>query len=237
MTVNVLIRDSVMEKIVNLIMNNEILCDIKNDVIHNDNEIKNLENFIEKCANDVLTYLKYDTELNELSIVVSNENEVRALNACYRQKDSTTNVLSFPFEGSLKDAFLEELDDDGVNESIYENDEDGIGDDEIDCIDEEDYEKNVAENDDINDDVLEEFSQIQYLGDVIIDINTVQKESVEYKKPLQHHLVHLIIHSILHLIGYDHMDDEDAKEMEDLEKEILNHFGVVILEDDDGGVA
>ena len=45
-------------------------------------------------------------------------------------------------------------------------------------------------------------------------------------KSFDDHLKHLVVHSVLHLLGYDHIDDEDAKKMEELETKILSNMGV-----------
>ncbi len=48
------------------------------------------------------------------------------------------------------------------------------------------------------------------LGDIIICPEVLAKEALELKKPLQEHWAHIVIHGILHLLGYDHIKDEDA---------------------------
>lgn len=65
-----------------------------------------------------------------------------------------------------------------------------------------------------------------FLGDIIIAYETVHKESLAQKKNFTNHLTHLILHSILHLIGYDHEDDEMAEEMEKLEIKILKKLNI-----------
>lgn len=64
-------------------------------------------------------------------------------------------------------------------------------------------------------------AQHLFLGDIIISYETVKKESLAQKKKFNDHLTHLILHSILHLIGYDHEDKKMAKIMENLEIKIL----------------
>jgi probable rRNA maturation factor len=59
------------------------------------------------------------------------------------------------------------------------------------------------------------------LGDIVLAAETVAREAGAEDKPLAHHLTHLIVHGILHLIGYDHDSDAEAEEMEDLERRIL----------------
>lgn len=69
--------------------------------------------------------------------------------------------------------------------------------------------------------------QYLLLGDIIIAYETLKKESLAQKKNFHDHLTHLILHSILHLIGYDHEDDEMANIMEALEVKILKKLGIV----------
>jgi probable rRNA maturation factor len=64
------------------------------------------------------------------------------------------------------------------------------------------------------------------LGDVIVAFQTTQREAVELQIPLEHHFAHLIIHGVLHLLGYDHIDDSDAAIMEKLEIEALARLGM-----------
>lgn len=65
-----------------------------------------------------------------------------------------------------------------------------------------------------------------YLGDIAISYETVLREAAEADKPLQHHLTHMVVHGILHLAGFDHLDDDEAEEMESLEVGILKEFGI-----------
>ncbi len=64
------------------------------------------------------------------------------------------------------------------------------------------------------------------LGDIIIAYETLKKESLAQKKSFHDHLTHLILHSILHLIGYDHEEEEMANTMESLEIKILKKLGI-----------
>lgn len=63
------------------------------------------------------------------------------------------------------------------------------------------------------------------LGDLVICKQIVEAEAQEQNKTLQSHWAHMIVHGCLHLLGYDHIDDEDAQEMEDLEIEIMKDLG------------
>jgi probable rRNA maturation factor len=64
------------------------------------------------------------------------------------------------------------------------------------------------------------------LGDVVLAYETVKKESMQSGRNFEHHVMHLIIHGILHLLGHDHEDDSDADTMESIEIRILRSFGV-----------
>lgn len=64
------------------------------------------------------------------------------------------------------------------------------------------------------------------LGDVVLAFETINREAVEQGKTLENHLCHLIVHGVLHLLGYDHGDDPSAAEMENLEISALAQIGV-----------
>ena len=59
------------------------------------------------------------------------------------------------------------------------------------------------------------------MGDIALAFETVTGEARDEGKPFAHHLAHLIVHGFLHLAGYDHETDEEAEEMEALERSIL----------------
>ncbi|MDJ0827400.1 MAG: rRNA maturation RNase YbeY [Rhodobacter sp.] len=64
------------------------------------------------------------------------------------------------------------------------------------------------------------------LGDIAIAYDTCAREAADQGKPLDHHVTHLLVHGVLHLLGYDHMTAEDAALMERREVEILATLGV-----------
>lgn len=64
-----------------------------------------------------------------------------------------------------------------------------------------------------------------YLGDLVIAMAVVRKEANEQDKTLTEHCAHLIVHGCLHLLGYDHITDEEAQEMEGLEIKVLEDLG------------
>jgi probable rRNA maturation factor len=116
-----------------------------------------------------------------LTLLLTDDEAVRDLNARFRRQDRPTNVLSFPAPANP----------------------DGL------------------------------------LGDVALAYGVCAREAEEQGKPIAHHLQHLVAHGVLHLLGYDHLRDEEADEMEALEREILAGLGVpdpyAAGEDDDDG--
>jgi probable rRNA maturation factor len=64
------------------------------------------------------------------------------------------------------------------------------------------------------------------LGDIAIAYETTRREADSELKPFENHLSHLVIHGFLHLLGYDHLQDDEAEEMETLEQDILAGLGI-----------
>lgn len=67
--------------------------------------------------------------------------------------------------------------------------------------------------------------EMDLLGDLIICRQVVEREAVEQNKPLMSHWAHMVVHGSLHLLGYDHIEDDEAEEMESLETEIMQSMG------------
>ena len=118
--------------------------------------------------------LKIPVKQAEVSVLLTDDQAVHALNKEYRGMDKPTNVLSFAA-----------LDD---------------------------------ESEPIVDPML--------LGDIVVAFETTEREAGEQECSLADHLFHLIVHGTLHLIGYDHIEDADAVEMEALEIRILAENGL-----------
>jgi len=74
-------------------------------------------------------------------------------------------------------------------------------------------------------DVPDDLLDIPLLGDLVICVAVVEREAAEQGKTLEAHWAHLVIHGCLHLLGYDHIDDDEAEEMEALERELLAELG------------
>lgn len=109
----------------------------------------------------------------ELSVVFTDDEAVRVLNAGWRGKDKPTNVLSFSaFPYSSGDPVP------------------------------------------------------PMLGDVVLAAETVAREAASESMPLEHHISHLLIHGILHLLGHDHEDEDEAETMEALERKALARLAI-----------
>ncbi|WON76096.1 rRNA maturation RNase YbeY [Serratia sp. UGAL515B_01] len=67
--------------------------------------------------------------------------------------------------------------------------------------------------------------ELPLLGDLIICRQVVELEAIEQQKVLEAHWAHMVVHGCLHLLGYDHIEDDEAEEMESLETEIMQEMG------------
>ena len=68
--------------------------------------------------------------------------------------------------------------------------------------------------------------ELNLLGDLVVCVQVVEQEAKEQNKKLFDHWAHMIIHGCLHLLGYDHINDADADEMEALEIKILANLSI-----------
>ncbi len=64
------------------------------------------------------------------------------------------------------------------------------------------------------------------LGDIVLARGVCVREAAEKDIPVTIHATHLIVHGMLHLLGYDHIDDAEAEEMEDIERQALAALGI-----------
>jgi probable rRNA maturation factor len=108
----------------------------------------------------------------ELSIVLTNDENIKKLNKKFRDRDSATNVLSFPMYEKEFFTFLEK-------EKYF------------------------------------------VLGDVVFSLETILREADELAVDFLHYFDRMALHSLLHLFGFDHIDDAEAEKMEKLEEEVL----------------
>ena len=67
--------------------------------------------------------------------------------------------------------------------------------------------------------------ELPLLGDLVICSHVVEREAAEQEKPLMAHWAHMVVHGSLHLLGYDHIEDNEAEEMESLETQIMQGLG------------
>ena len=114
----------------------------------------------------------------ELSVRLTSDDEVHALNSEWRGKDRPTNVLSFP----------------------------------------------MAEVDEL--DTAARPGPELMLGDIILARGVCAAEAADKGVPLEDHATHLVVHGTLHLLGYDHMDDDSAADMEGREVRALARLGI-----------
>lgn len=128
-------------------------------------------------SNEEVDFFNLNKPIN-ISLNLSNDKNIQALNRQYRNKDKPTNVLSFA-----------NIDDDAF------------------------------------DDDLELFDEIE-LGDIIIAYETCKIEAIEKNISLAQHYSHLLTHGILHLLGFDHLEDDEAEYMENFEIQILKKLNI-----------
>ena len=67
--------------------------------------------------------------------------------------------------------------------------------------------------------------ELPLLGDLVICRQVVEREAQEQDKPVMAHWAHMVVHGSLHLLGYDHIEDDEAEEMESLETQIMTGQG------------
>ena len=80
------------------------------------------------------------------------------------------------------------------------------------------FEKNeIANLDNTNEDIL---------GDMVISIERVEEQAKEYGHSFERELAYMVVHSFYHLLGYDHMTEEDKKEMREKEENVLGILGI-----------
>lgn len=151
----------------------------------------------------------------ELGITVVDKDEIKSINAEYRGIDKVTDVLSFPQFESAED----------LAEALSDI-EDCAG-----CEDFEDIEdaEDLETSEDFEACETSEDSEDEYtimLGDVVLCYDKACEQAIEYETGTERELVYLTVHSILHLLGYDHMEEEEKRIMRAREEEIMNEIGI-----------
>lgn len=121
----------------------------------------------------------------EVSILLTNDSEIRQINKEYRSIDHPTDVLSFPAVDYVSPGDFSKLED---HISDYFHPETG--------------------------ELL--------LGDIVISVERAGLQAVEYGHTLEREMAFLTAHSMFHLFGYDHMEEEERRIMEEKQKEVLN---------------
>ena len=71
-----------------------------------------------------------------------------------------------------------------------------------------------------------DFEHIDILGDIIISINQVEKQAKEYGHSFERELSYMVVHGFYHLMGYDHMEEEEKKIMRSKEENVLNELEI-----------
>jgi probable rRNA maturation factor len=137
--------------------------------------VESMEIMLNKALDTVLSIesLSFD---GEVSLLFVDDERIRELNRAYRNKDASTDVLSFPQYDSIID--------NGVEDAYV------------------------------------------YLGDVVISIDHAKSQAEEFGHSLEREIIYLAVHSLLHLLGYDHMEDQEKLRMRTQEKKILKELQI-----------
>lgn len=142
---------------------------------------------IENVVLESLDYVEcpYEAEVN---VIITNNQEIQAINKEHRQIDAPTDVLSFP---------LVDYETPGDFDHV------------------EDYVEDYFDPD----------TGELLLGDIVVSVDKVEEQAEKYGHSTTRELAFLVAHSMLHLCGYDHMDDDERLEMEAKQREILELRG------------
>ena len=127
----------------------------------------------------------YDAADCEVSITLTNDENIHKINKQYRHVDKPTDVISFAFHESEEPEIL------------------------FDTVDKSDKELSL-----------------DILGDIIISVERAKIQAEEYGHSFKREIVFLTVHGMLHLLGYDHMEETDRIEMEQEQDFIMNKLGI-----------
>jgi probable rRNA maturation factor len=146
-----------------------------------------------------------------LSVLFTDDDTMKEYNKQYRNKDKATNVLSFPAHQSILEAIFE-YNKSYNNAEIFQNELQDSEDTSV--VSNQAMQENESEIDDHNS--MPPF----VLGDIVLGYETILKESLEQNVDLHQYTEHLIIHGLLHLLGYHHYDEEEETTMNGLSDKI-----------------
>ena len=142
------------------------------DLEENPSYKETIDNVFEVCFKEENLY-NYNIYI---SVILTNEENIKRINKKYRNIDKATDVLSFP---------------------MFEPEEI----------------ENVKNREEV-------------LGDIIICMPIIQKQAIEYEHSLEREFSYMLVHGFYHLMGYDHMKDEDKLKMRKKEDVVLNKLGI-----------
>lgn len=148
------------------------------------------EKIIEEVVLAALDYEECPYEA-EVSVIITDNEAIREMNAQFRQIDRATDVLSFPMVDYEEPGNFDHLEDEDAD---------------YDCFNPETGEL--------------------MLGDIVLSVEKIKEQAQAYGHSITRELAFLTAHSMLHLMGYDHMVDEERVEMERRQEEILQGMGI-----------
>lgn len=141
----------------------------------------------ERTVKEVLSFLDFPMEA-EISVTITDDEVIKAMNKEYRDIDSPTDVLSFPLiQFDLTKPYKE-------------------------CV------FTADDKDPDTGDIC--------LGDIVLNLNRIKSQAEEYGHSLEREYSFLICHSMLHLLGYDHIKDDDREKMEEAQKQVMERLGI-----------
>lgn len=135
---------------------------------------------IRKSIKEVFRILNLQFGQIEISILLTDDRKITKLNKEFRNKNKSTNVLSFSYSNITT-----------THKTIKDS-----------------------------------YTELLQLGDIALSLDTIIKEAKNAKIPILSHINHMIIHGVLHILGYDHQSEEDALFMENTEIKILSALGI-----------
>jgi len=155
----------------------------------------------------------------EISIALVDDNEIAELNGKYRNKIGPTDVLSFPMDKDIEEF---PLDIEPETELYINENEDELNIDmDAECVLEDSRnEMHTYEFNDGDEDC------VPMLGDIIISMPRANLQAEEYGHSLEREVCFLTVHGVLHLLGYDHMTEEERSEMRKWEDAILSELEI-----------